>query len=97
MELLPGSDSAQMRPPWRSTIFLLTVFSCLIALCAYGAALEGYLFKPASLFERICLLAAALGLLHEGIITDLIGAALFALVIVLQRIALAREKRPYLV
>jgi TRAP transporter 4TM/12TM fusion protein len=78
-------------------MFFLTVFDCLIALCAWGAALEGYLFKPTSLFERICLLAAAFGLLHEGIITDLIGVALFALVVVLQRISLAREKKPYLV
>jgi TRAP transporter 4TM/12TM fusion protein len=78
-------------------MFFLTVFDCLIALFAWGAALEGYLFKPTSLIERICLLAAAFGLLHEGIITDLIGVALFALVVVLQRISLAREKKPYLV
>jgi TRAP-type uncharacterized transport system fused permease subunit len=70
--------------------FILTVVDCLIALMAWGAALEGYLLKETSLFERICLFAGALGLLHEGIVTDVIGVSLFILVIVIQKISLAR-------
>jgi TRAP-type uncharacterized transport system fused permease subunit len=77
--------------------FILTVVDAIIALFAWGAALEGYLLRKTSLLERLCLFAAAFGLLHEGIITDLFGAALFALVIALQRISLAREKKPTLV
>ena len=77
--------------------FFITVLDAIIALFAWGAALEGYLFKKTSLLERVCLFAAAFGLLHEGIITDIIGAGLFVLVIVLQRMSLAREKKPHLV
>ena len=66
--------------------FFLTVIDCLVALLAWGAALEGYLFRKTTLFERICLFAAAFGLLKEGWITDMIGALLFFLVIVLQKV-----------
>jgi TRAP transporter 4TM/12TM fusion protein len=73
--------------------FILTVIDCIIALMAWGAALEGYLFKETSLFERICLLAGALGLLHEGLITDIVGISLFIMVIVIQKISLSRAKK----
>ena len=73
--------------------FLFTVFKCILALMAWGAALEGYLFKETLTLERICLLAAALGLLHEGFITDFIGISLFIMVIVTQKISLARAKK----
>jgi TRAP-type uncharacterized transport system fused permease subunit len=73
--------------------FFFTVFKCIIALMAWGPALEGYLFKETSAFERICLLAAALGLLHEGFITDIVGICLFLAVLVTQRISLAKGKK----
>jgi len=73
--------------------FILTVIDCIIALMAWGAALEGYLFKETTLFERICLFIAAFGLLHEGIITDIIGVSLFIMVIVIQKISMVRAKK----
>ncbi len=73
--------------------FILTVIDACIALIAWGAALEGYLFKETAWYERIGLFAAAAGLLHEGIVTDLAGAAVFALVIVLQKVSIARAKK----
>jgi TRAP transporter 4TM/12TM fusion protein len=73
--------------------FFLTVADCLVALVAWGAALEGYLLKDTSLFERICLFAGALGLLYEGITTDIIGVSLFIMVIVIQKISLSRAGR----
>jgi len=76
---------------WNSA-FILTVIKACIALVAWGAALEGYLLKETAWYERIALLAAALGLLHEGLVTDLVGAALLALVIVTQKVAIARAK-----
>jgi len=66
--------------------FFITVVDCLIALLAWGAALEGHLFRKTTLFERICLFAAALGLLKEGVYTDMMGALLFVFVIVLQKL-----------
>jgi TRAP transporter 4TM/12TM fusion protein len=72
--------------------FILTVIDACIALVAWGAALEGYLLKEATWYERIGLMAAAFGLLHEGIVTDLVGAAIFALVIVAQKVSIAKAK-----
>jgi len=76
--------------------FILTVIDACIALIAWGAALEGYLFKETAWYERIGLFAAAAGLLYEGIVTDLAGAAVFALVIVLQKVSIARAKKAVL-
>ena len=73
--------------------FFITVFCCIIALVAWGGALEGYLFRKTSLFERGCLLIAALGLLHEGFITDMIGLFLLAMVIAIQKISLFKAKK----
>ncbi len=70
--------------------FITTVLCCIISLVAWGAAIEGHLFKKTSPFERVCLFIAVLALLHEGIITDLIGAALFVIVIVTQKMSNAQ-------
>jgi TRAP-type uncharacterized transport system fused permease subunit len=73
--------------------FILTVIDACIALVAWGAALEGYLLKETAWYERIGLFAAAVGLLHEEVTTDLAGMAIFALVIVLQKVSIARRKK----
>jgi TRAP transporter 4TM/12TM fusion protein len=73
--------------------FILTVIKACIALVAWGAALEGYLFKQTAWYERIALFAAAIGFLHEGMVTDLIGAAIFVLVIVLQKGSIAKQEK----
>jgi TRAP transporter 4TM/12TM fusion protein len=65
--------------------FVLTLVDCLIALVAWGAALEGYFFRKTTRFERICLLGAALCLLKEGILTDIAGIMMIGLVIALQK------------
>jgi TRAP-type uncharacterized transport system fused permease subunit len=76
---------------WNSGFLLTTVKAC-VALVAWGAALEGYLFKETAWYERVGLLAAALGLLHEGIATDVAGTAIFVAVILAQKTALGRSK-----
>jgi TRAP transporter 4TM/12TM fusion protein len=76
--------------------FILTVIDACIALVAWGAALEGYLFEETAWYERLGLFAAALGLLHEGIFTDIAGAAIFALVIVAQKVSIRRQKKALL-
>ena len=73
--------------------FILTVIDASIALVAWGAAFEGYLLKETAWYERLGLFAAALGLLHEGIATDIAGAAIFALVIVLQKVSIKRQRK----
>jgi len=56
-----------------------------VALIAWAGALEGYLLRPTRLWERVLLLVAALGLLHAGLVTDLIGIAILVAVVVSQR------------
>jgi TRAP transporter 4TM/12TM fusion protein len=73
--------------------FILTVIDCMIALLAWGAALEGHLFKETTWFERGCLFIAAFGLLHEGLATDIVGVSLFIMVIFIQRISMARANK----
>lgn len=73
--------------------FILTVVDACIALVAWGAALEGYLLKETAWYERIGLMAAAFGLLHEGLVTDLIGVSIFVAVIAVQKVSIARTKR----
>lgn len=73
--------------------FILTVIDACIALVAWGAAFEGYLLKETAWYERLGLFAAALGLLHEGIATDIAGAAIFGLIIVIQKVSIARRKK----
>jgi len=71
--------------------FLSTVLSCLIALVSWGAAIEGYLIRKTTFFERACLFISAFGLLHYGWVTDLIGVCLLVLVIILQ-LVVGKEK-----
>ncbi|MDI6726334.1 MAG: TRAP transporter fused permease subunit [Smithellaceae bacterium] len=66
--------------------FLITVVSCLFSLVAWGAAVEGYLLKKTNLLERVLLFVCVFVLLHEGLITDLIGYSLLVGVIVSQKI-----------
>jgi TRAP-type uncharacterized transport system fused permease subunit len=73
--------------------FILTVIDACIALVAWGAAFEGYLFKETAWYERLGLFAAALGLLHEGIATDIAGAAIFGVIILIQKVSIARRKK----
>jgi TRAP transporter 4TM/12TM fusion protein len=73
--------------------FISTVVSCIIALVAWGAALEGYWFKTTTLFERACLFAAAIGLLYESVITDIAGGGLVILVMLLQKVSLAKARK----
>jgi len=73
--------------------FLLTVIDACVALVAWGAALEGHLLRETTWYERIGLMAAALGLLHEGLVTDLVGVSIFVGVMVAQKVSIAKAKR----
>jgi TRAP-type uncharacterized transport system fused permease subunit len=67
--------------------FIMTVLTSIIALISWGGALTGFLLRRTTLFERVCLLVSALGLLGEGWTTDIIGVGLLVLVVVLQKVS----------
>jgi TRAP transporter 4TM/12TM fusion protein len=56
-----------------------------------ATAVEGYLFKPLSWWKRLLMLAGSFGLLHVGLLTDVIGLAVFILVAALQKYGDSRE------
>jgi TRAP transporter 4TM/12TM fusion protein len=60
--------------------------SCIGVMC-FAAALQGWFMHRASAWQRAALLAAALLLIKPGVITDVIGLALLAIVLVAQRAA----------
>lgn len=74
--------------------FISTVVAATLALVAWAGALTGYLLKETTLFERGCLFASSLALLYEGAFTDIIGVALFVLVIVMQVISKRKGVSP---
>jgi TRAP transporter 4TM/12TM fusion protein len=56
-----------------------------------AAALRGWLFRRASLPERVLLASAAVLLIHQGVLTDAIGFGCLALVLATQFLARRRE------
>lgn len=67
--------------------------SATIGCLILAAGLYGYLIRPAAMWERFVLVAAALCLIKPGLITDLIGIGLIAVVVVSQK-AVARQLKP---
>lgn len=63
---------------------LLAVPTAIAGSIFLAAGLMGYLFKPATWWERALLLLAAVMLIDPGLTTDLIGVGCFALAAVSQ-------------
>jgi len=57
----------------------------LLGLWSFAAALEGYMFREARLYERLLLVAAGVGLFWPSLTVNLVGFALLALAVVLGR------------
>ena len=68
---------------WSATV-MRAVPSTLGVIC-FAAALQGYLLRETKLWERIALLVAAVLLVKPGIVTDLMGVAVMAAVLLVQR------------
>jgi TRAP transporter 4TM/12TM fusion protein len=66
------------------TVTLSSTLTATVGVTLLAAGLFGYLLRPASLWQRAVLIAAALLLIKPGWITDLIGAGLALVVIVAQ-------------
>jgi TRAP-type uncharacterized transport system fused permease subunit len=66
------------------TIFTSTL-SAIVGVMCLAAGLQGYLLRLAAPWERILLLVAAVLLIKPGYISDAIGIALLAIVLIAQR------------
>ncbi len=68
----------------------LTAFTAVVGVICLAAGLSGYLLGTASAWQRLTLVAAAFTLIKPGLITDLAGFALIAVVVAAQVAALRR-------
>ena len=66
--------------------------SALLGIFGIAAALNGHLYKKAPWYFRLLLVAGGLGMMIPGTLTDVVGLALVALVIVVQYWSAKREK-----
>ncbi|MGQ0550311.1 MAG: TRAP transporter permease [Armatimonadota bacterium] len=79
-----GSALLVGQSPWPETALALATGT--VGTLCLAAAVVGYLARPATLAERVLLAAASILLITPGLLTDLIGLALLALVFGLQRL-----------
>ncbi|MBE6662329.1 MAG: TRAP transporter large permease subunit [Ruminococcaceae bacterium] len=63
---------------------VLIVVSSIIGMFGISAGLEGYMLRSLKIYERLLAIAGGLLLVIPGIVTDLVGLLLVALVVVLQ-------------
>ena len=83
--LIIGSDK-----PWYEIILLVVTALCGIYIISAG--MEGYMYKHMPWYERILALAGGLCMVIPGIVTDIAGVALIALVFLLQKIGAKKAK-----
>jgi TRAP transporter 4TM/12TM fusion protein len=74
----------------------LTAATAIVGVTCLAGGLSGYFVGPASVWQRLLLVGAALVLIRPGAVTDAVGGGLIAVVVVSQVLAarLLRERRP---
>ena len=63
---------------------VITTVTALIGMVSLSSALIGYLADSCHVWERLVLIVGGLLMINPGLVTDLIGAAMFAAIMVLQ-------------
>ena len=72
-------------------VILISITS-LVGMFAVSASLEGYLLRHMPWYQRIISLVGGLLLIYPGVVTDVIGVCLVAVIVVIQMIAKNKEK-----
>ena len=72
---------------------ILIVITSLIGMFGVSSGLEGYMFRKASWWERLLSVAGGLLLIYPGLVTDVIGLVLVALVAVIQLLEKRRDNK----
>ena len=65
-------------------ISLKAAITASVGTIALAAGLNGYLFKKCSIVERVLLVVSAIAMIHPGAMTDIIGVAVLAAIMILQ-------------
>jgi TRAP transporter 4TM/12TM fusion protein len=71
---------------------ILIVVSSLVGIFAVSASLEGYILEHMAWYERLVAAVGGLLLIYPGLVTDLIGVSLVAVVVAIQFIKRKRGK-----
>ncbi len=66
--------------------------SALLGIFGIAAALNGHLYKKVAWYFRLLLVVGGLGMMIPGTLTDVVGLALVAVVVVVQYLSAKREK-----
>ncbi len=64
---------------------ILSAVTAFIGVYALACGIQGYMFRPARIYERILFFVAALGLIKPGWISDLVGLGILIFLVFLQR------------
>lgn len=62
-------------------------------ILALGAAAGGYLFDHTKIYERFILIISAFALLRPGLLTDGVGIALLAAVVISQKLRMSSKAK----
>ncbi len=71
-------------------VILIIITSC-VGIFALSAALEGYMFRKMKAYEIIPLIVGGLLMIYPGLITDVIGIVIVAVIIVLQTVLKGKD------
>ncbi len=63
---------------------ILATITSIIGLTAFAGFIQGYLISATPIWQRAMLLVSALALVDQGLVTDIIGVSLLALVLFIQ-------------
>lgn len=76
---------------------IILIITSLAGVLALGAATGGYLLDHTKIHERVILIISAFALLKPDLVTDSIGIALLAIVVILQKIRISSKEKTKLV
>ena len=68
------------------------VLTAIIGIFGVSAGLEGYVFTKAPIWQRVLLIAGGLSLIYPGLLTDVIGIGVIALMLVVQMLLRNRQR-----
>ena len=64
---------------------ILSAITAFIGVYALACGIQGYMFRPAKIYERVLFFVAAIGLIKPGWISDLVGLGILAILAFIQR------------
>jgi TRAP transporter 4TM/12TM fusion protein len=64
---------------------ILSAITAFIGVYALACGIQGYMFRPAKIYERVLFFVAAIGLIKPGWISDLVGLGILAILSFMQR------------